>query len=187
MIESLQTAAALAAGFAADPAVAASVEQGADLLANTIRAGGKVLVAGNGGSLCDAAHFAEEMTGRFRNDRPPLPAIALADPGHLTCVANDYGFDEVFARAVLALARPGDALILLSTSGRSRNLLRALEAAHQQRVRTLALLGRGGGALSGRCDVEILAPGDTADRIQELHMLVLHTWVELVEKRLGHA
>ncbi len=157
------------------------------VLADAIRAGGKVLICGNGGSLCDAIHFAEEMTGRFRNDRPPLPAIALADAGHITCTANDYGFQHVFSRAVDALAKPGDVLIALSTSGNSENILKAVLAAKARGVTTIALLGKGGGKLKDLCTHEIIAPGDTADRIQELHMLVLHTLVQGVEHALGYA
>ena len=153
----------------------------ADLVAATIRAGGKVLICGNGGSLCDAAHFAEELTGRFRNDRRPLPAIACTEPGHLTCVANDYGFEHVFSRWITALARPGDAVIILSTSGNSPNCLRAAEAAKAAGARTAALLGKDGGKLRAHCDVEVIAPGATSDRIQEVHMLVLHAVVEAVE------
>ncbi len=167
--------------------LAPRVDAIAAALAHAIRSGGKVLVCGNGGSLCDAIHFAEEMTGRFRNDRPPLPAIALADAGHITCTANDYGFEHVFSRAVEALARPGDALIALSTSGNSLNILHAVHAANSRGLTTIALLGKTGGKLLGLCTHEIIAPGATADRIQELHMLVLHTLVEGVEMALGHA
>ena len=130
---------------------------------------------------------AKGPAGRFRNDRPPLPAIALADAGHITCTANDYGFEHVFSRAVEALGKPGDVLIALSTSGNSENILRAVHAANARRLATVALLGKGGGKLKGQCTHELIAPGDTADRIQELHMLVLHTLVQGVEHALGHA
>lgn len=159
----------------------------AQLLAETIRADQKILICGNGGSLADAVHFAEEMSGRFRGDRRPLPALALAEAGHITCTANDYGFAEVFARMVTALGRPGDVLIVLSTSGNSENIVRALEAAQAAGMRTVALLGKDGGKLRGRATVEIIAPGTTSDRIQELHMLTLHVLVEAVEKELGLA
>jgi D-sedoheptulose 7-phosphate isomerase len=156
----------------------------AELLAATFRAGGKVLVCGNGGSACDAAHFAEELTGRFRKDRPPLPALACTEAGHITCTANDFGFEHVFARWIAALARPGDLVMLLSTSGNSANLLRARQAAERAGARTVALLGRGGGELRGRCDLELIVPGSSSDRIQELQMLLLHALVEHVEAAL---
>lgn len=173
--------------FIAQPAMMRRVDEVAELAVECYRREGKVLVCGNGGSLCDAAHFAEELTGRFRKDRRPLGAIALADAGHLTCVANDYGFEHVFSRGVEALARAGDVLIVLSTSGNSANILRAVEAGRAKQLKTVALLGKGGGKLRDQCDVQIVVPGETADRIQELHMLILHTVVELIEKGLDLA
>jgi D-sedoheptulose 7-phosphate isomerase len=128
------------------------------------------------------------MTGRFRKDRPPLPAIACTDAGHVTCTANDYGYDTVFSRWVQALGQPGDVLIVLSTSGESSNLIRAVEAARangpDRRMSTVALLGRDGGKLQtlGICDHVIVVPGKSSDRIQELHMLILHAWVEGIER-----
>lgn len=153
-------------------------------VAGALRSGHKVMICGNGGSACDAAHFAEELTGRFRADRPPLAALACTDVGHVTCTANDYGFDEVFARWVTALGRPGDVLIVLSTSGNSENVVRAASAGTAAGMTTVALLGRGGGRLKGSCAIEIVVPGETSDRIQELHMLILHTCVEAVETAL---
>lgn len=146
--------------------------------------GNKVLICGNGGSLCDAIHFAEELTGRFRADRRPLPALALADPGHITCTANDYGFEHIFSRGVEAFGAAGDVLIVLSTSGNSPNILRAVDAAKNKGLTTIALLGKSGGELKGRCDLELIVPGATSDRIQELHMLILHTVVEGIESVL---
>lgn len=169
----------------ADAPTVAAIERAGDALAGRLRAGGKILLCGNGGSACDAAHFAEELTGRFRADRRPLAAIACTDPGHITCTANDYGFELVFSRWVEALGRPGDALIILSTSGNSANLLRAAQAARAAEVQSIALLGRGGGKLRGLCSHEIIVPGETSDRIQELHMLILHAWVESIEIGLG--
>jgi len=167
--------------FLADRAMLRKVDDAAALLVECYRQDGKVLICGNGGSLCDAMHFAEEMTGRFRKDRRPLGALALGEAGHLTCVANDYGFEYVFSRGVEALGRRDDVLIALSTSGNSTNILRAAEAAKAKGMRTVALLGKGGGRMRGACDLEVVVPGETADRIQELHMLILHTLVELVE------
>lgn len=173
--------------FLAQPAMMHKVDRVADLAVDCYRRHGKVLICGNGGSLCDAIHFAEELTGRFRKDRKPLGAIALADPGHLTCVSNDYGFEHVFSRGVQALGRPGDVLIVLSTSGNSVNILRAVEAATSLELKTVAILGKDGGKLRDRCDIEIIVPGETSDRIQEVHMLILHTVVELIERELGLA
>jgi D-sedoheptulose 7-phosphate isomerase len=147
--------------------------------------GRKVLICGNGGSLCDASHFAEELTGRFRKDRKPLAAIACADAGHITCVANDYGFEEVFARWVRALGVSGDVLIVLSTSGNSENCVRACTAGQELGLKTCAMLGKGGGRMRGMCDLEIVVPGETSDRIQEIHMLVLHAVVEGVEGEMA--
>jgi len=170
-----------------DAPVLNAAGRAAERLVSTLQTGGKLLVCGNGGSLCDAAHFAEELTGRFRDDRRPLAALACADAGHITCTANDYGFDHVFARWVQALARPGDCVILLSTSGNSQNILLAANAARAARATSIALLGKAGGKLAGVCDLELIVPGETSDRIQELHMLLLHWFVEAIEKGLGLA
>lgn len=187
MLESLREARDLLRQFAEDPGSSAFVEKVASLLAERFRAGSKVLICGNGGSLADAVHFAEELTGRFRADRPPLPAIAIAEPGHITCTANDYGFDRIFSRAVEALGKAGDVLIVLSTSGNSANIARAVDAAQARGLATVALLGKGGGELNGVCDHQIIAPGRTSDRIQEIHMMVLHVLVERIEVELGYA
>lgn len=167
--------------FRNDAELQGKVSQGANLLARCIAGGHKILICGNGGSACDAMHFAEEMTGRFREDRRPLAALACTDIGHITCTANDYGFEYVYSRWVEALARSGDRLVVLSTSGNSANLVRAVEIAHAGGVKTIGLLGKGGGALAGLCDLALMFPGETSDRIQELHMLVLHAWVEAIE------
>ncbi len=185
--ESTAAAAAAAARAAlesliADRTVADRIDRIAALLAERFAAGRKVLICGNGGSACDAMHFAEELTGRFKDDRPPLPAIACADPGHITCTANDYGFEHIFSRWVEALGKKGDVLIVLSTSGNSPNILAAVRAAEQKDMQTVALLGRGGGQLEDRCEHELIVPGTSSDRIQELHMLILHALVEGVER-----
>lgn len=173
--------------FLSDPDQADRIARVAAVLGLAIRAGGKVLACGNGGSLCDAMHFCEELTGRFRNDRRPLPAMACTDPGHLSCTANDFGYEYVFARWVEALGRKGDILIVLSTSGNSRNIVRAVEAGAAMGMTRIALLGGTGGVLSGLCEHQFIVPGTTSDRIQELHMLILHTLVECVEGELGLA
>jgi D-sedoheptulose 7-phosphate isomerase len=156
----------------------------AEELIRTYRAGGTVFLCANGGSYCDALHFAEEMTGKYRKERPPLATLCLGDAAHLTCVGNDYGFEFVFSRQIQALGRPGDLLVLLSTSGKSKNLLLASDAAKSKNIRRVALLGRGGGDLIKKVDESILVPGDTSDRIQELHMILLHISIEMVEREL---
>jgi len=160
----------------------------ASLLAETFRRGSKLLIAGNGGSLCDASHFAEELTGQFRQKRPALPALALSDPSHLTCVANDHGFDQVFARGVEAFGQEGDVFVGLTTSGKSPNIIRAFEMAQQKGLRTVAFLGKDGGALAGSADLEWIVCGfETSDRIQEAHMAAIHIIIEEVERLLGYA
>lgn len=158
-----------------------------EMLTDVYRRGGKAMIAGNGGSMADALHFAEELTGRFRQERRPLPAMALGESTHLTCVSNDYGFDHVFSRMVEAFGAAGDVLILLSTSGNSNNLVLAAEAAKAKGVKVVGLLGRGGGRLAPHCDLVVMAPGETSDRIQEIHMLVLHVVIEAAERELGVA
>jgi D-sedoheptulose 7-phosphate isomerase len=136
--------------------------------------------------MSDAMHFAEELTGRYRDDRPPIAAMAVSDPGHLSCTANDYGYEQVFARFVEAHARPGDALVAISTSGRSPNVLRAAEAARARDTLVVALTGRPGSALADLADIEVCTPaGRYADRVQELHITVLHILVEIIERRLA--
>jgi D-sedoheptulose 7-phosphate isomerase len=168
--------------LASDRANIEWIDHVAAMLAERFAAGRKVLICGNGGSACDAMHFAEELTGRFKEDRTPLPALACTDAGHITCTANDYGFDQVFARWVEALGKKGDVLIVLSTSGNSPNLLAAVKTADAKDLQTVALLGRGGGQLEGLCEHELIVAGNSSDRIQELHMLILHALVEGVER-----
>lgn len=181
----LSDAQSVLATFVADQEAMRATQTAGGALMACYDARCKTIICGNGGSLCDAAHFAEELTGRFRADRPPLPAIALSEPGHLTCTANDYGFEHVFARSVQALGTAGDVLIVLSTSGNSANCVKACDAAKAKGMTTIGLLGKGGGRLRGACDHAIVVPGSTSDRIQELHMLVLHIWVEMIESAVA--
>lgn len=163
----------------------AFIEEAAQLLAACFEQGGKLLIAGNGGSLCDAMHFAEELTGVFRAKRRALPAIALACPGHLSCTANDLGFEEVFARGVEAYGQSGDILVVLSTSGNSANLVRALPLARERGLKVIAFLGKTGGRLKGEADLEWLVGGFAhSDRIQEAHMAAIHILIERVEDKL---
>lgn len=170
--------------FRTDRSVLGALTSLADRLTRAFSEGGKVLIAGNGGSMTDAMHFAEEWTGRFRKERRPFPAMSLSDPSHLSCVANDYGFEYVFSRMVQAFAGPADILILLTTSGNSPNLVRAAEAAKEVGCHVAGFLGKGGGKLLPLCDTVVMAPGDTSDRIQELHMMSLHILIEAVEAAL---
>ncbi|MES2273217.1 MAG: SIS domain-containing protein [Chlamydiota bacterium] len=161
------------------------IESAADLISQSFRGGHKLIIAGNGGSLCDAMHFAEELTGQFRGKRPALPAIALADPGHLTCVSNDMGYESVFARSIEALGLPGDIFVALTTSGNSPNLITAVQVAKERGLRTIAFLGKTGGIIKGLCDLEWIVSGFRySDRIQEAHMTAIHIIIEMVEKAL---
>lgn len=154
---------------------------GADLKL-TLARGGKLLTAGNGGSAADALHLTEELVGRFDKERPSLPSIALcADPMLLTCISNDYGFDRVFSRQIEGLGKPGDALVVFSTSGNSPNIIRALETAKSRGLKTVALLGKNGGACKGIADHEIVVPSNSTARIQEVHAFILHLWLSQFE------
>ncbi len=157
----------------------------AELIDQCLRAGKKLLVCGNGGSAADAAHFATEFVVRFIKDRPAYPAICLAsDGGLLTAAGNDYGFDEIFARQVAALGREGDLLVCLTTSGGSKNVIRALEEAKKRKLKSIALLGRDGGSTIGLANVDLLVGGNSTARIQEAHKLLLHVLCETVEASL---
>jgi len=169
----------------ATPAGVAFIEEAAALLTECFNKGNKVLIAGNGGSLCDAAHFAEELTGFFRGPRRALPAIAFTEPGHLTCVGNDLGFDQIFARAVEAYGTVDDLFIGLTTSGNSPNIVAAFIQAQKMGLKTIAFLGKGGGKLKGVADLEVIIEGyATSDRIQEAHMTAIHIIIEMVEEHL---
>jgi D-sedoheptulose 7-phosphate isomerase len=155
-------------------------------LAATLAASGKIMTCGNGGSACDALHLTEELVGRFDKNRRSLAALCLcADAPLLTCIANDFGYDTVFARQVEGLGRPGDALIIFSTSGNSANLVAALQRAREQGLTTISLLGKNGGRCKGLADFEIIVPSATTARIQEIHTFVLHAWLDLIETELG--
>lgn len=183
-LSALHEAADVVAKFAKDPEQIARCEAFSKLLIEMYRGGGNLFVCGNGGSHCDAMHFAEEFTGRYRKDRRPLGALALGDASHVTCVSNDYGFEHIFSRQLEGLARKGDVLVGLSTSGNSANVIRAFEAAKHIGVKTVALLGRDGGALKTLADLAIVIPAQTSDRIQEMHIKLIHTVIETVEREI---
>lgn len=166
-------------------ALDADVARAGALIAGSLAAGGKLLVCGNGGSAADAQHLASELTGRFIKERRPLAAISLTtDSSALTCIGNDYAFDEVFARPLRGLGRPGDVLVGISTSGNSANVRRAAEDARALGMQVVGLLGRDGGAIKALCDVAITVPNDVTARIQEAHILVIHTLCGLIEQEL---
>lgn len=168
-----------------EPQSLAFIEETAQMLVNCFRMGGKIILAGNGGSLCDAAHFAEELTGFFRGFRPALPAIVLNDPGHITCTANDLGFEWVFSRGIEAFGKKDDIFIGLTTSGNSANIVYATEAAKKIGLKTVLFLGKDGGKLRGVGDLElIIANFSTSDRIQEAHMAAIHLIIQRLEELL---
>ena len=161
-----------------------SIDKSVNYLINAFLARKTVISCGNGGSTCDAMHFAEEFTGRYRKNRPALPAMAIADPSHLTCVSNDYGFDQVFARSVDAFGQEDGVLLAISTSGNSQNILEAVKIAHDRKMKIIGLTGKGGGRLAPLCHTSFIAPGANADRIQEIHIKIIHTLIEGVEREL---
>ncbi|MDB0059473.1 D-sedoheptulose 7-phosphate isomerase [bacterium] len=179
----LEEAAQLLERVRHDAALIQAIDHSGQTLIDTLASGGKIISCGNGGSMSDAMHFAEELSGRYREDRPGLAAIACSDPSHLTCVGNDYGFDQVFARYVQALGKKGDALVAISTSGNSANVLNAARVAREMGMSVVGLTGRGGGELTALCDVQVSIPWEGyADRVQELHIKVIHAWIDQIER-----
>lgn len=172
--------------FLSDDHNIVQIEAAAKLIADSFKQGGKVLSCGNGGSHCDAMHFAEELTGRYRENRPGYPGIAISDPSHLSCVSNDFGYEYVFSRYVEAVGAKGDVLFGLSTSGNSGNILKAIDAAKAKGMKTIALTGKDGGKMAGLADVEIRVPHfGYADRIQEVHIKIIHIIIQLIEKEMA--
>jgi len=171
--------------FLADPSNIETVQSAGNLMVESIKAGGKIIACGNGGSMCDAMHFAEELTGRFRDDRRSIPAVSISDPSHITCVANDYGFDHIFSRYIEGIGDQGDVLLAISTSGNSANVMKGIQAAQLKGVKVVALTGKDGGQVADMCDVEIRAPhSQYADRAQELHIKVIHALIDHIERNL---
>ena len=160
-----------------------AIERAAAIMVNAVQEGGKIISCGNGGSMTDAMHFAEELSGVFREKRPALPAISISDPSHITCTANDYSFDEIFARYVEGVGQQGDVLLAISTSGNSMNIIKAAEAAAGKGMKVIGLTGKTGGLLAGMADQEIRVKGRKhSDRIQEIHIKILHILVLLIEQ-----
>lgn len=185
IVAELQEAAEVLNKFLADNANIEAIDNAAKLLAERFKQGGKVIACGNGGSHCDAMHFAEELTGRYRENRPAMPAIAISDPSHLSCVSNDFGYDYVFSRYIEGLGQAGDVLLGISTSGNSGNILKAIEVAKHKGMKVIVLSGKDGGQMAGLADVEIRVPHfGFADRIQEVHIKCIHIMIQLIEKHM---
>ena len=162
-----------------------AVAKAAELMVSSLRQGGCLYSCGNGGSMCDAMHFAEELTGRYRKDRPAVRAISISDASHISCVGNDYGYEFIFSRYIEAHGRPGDVLLAISTSGSSKNVKRAVDAARERGMKVVSLTGHPGSVIGSLADVDVCTPGGPyADRVQELHIKVIHTFMELIERNL---
>lgn len=184
--DELNEAAKVLHDFIQNPANAESIQQASQMIVDSVNAGGKILSCGNGGSHCDAMHFAEELTGRYRGDRKSIPAICISDASHITCVGNDYGFEFIFSRFIDGVGSKGDVLFTLSTSGNSPNILRAVQSAKEKGMKVIALTGKDGGKLGPLADLEIRVPHfGFADRIQEVHIKIIHILMLLIEKQLA--
>lgn len=181
----LEQAAQVLQNFIDNPDNLAVIEKAAHVLSETLQQGGKIISCGNGGSHCDAMHFAEELSGRYRENRRPLPAVAISDPSHISCVGNDYGYEYVFSRYIEALGQAGDTLVAFSTSGNSPSILEAARVAKQKGMQVIALTGKEGGNLAHLTDIEIRVPHQGyADRIQEVHIKIIHILILLIEKQV---
>lgn len=184
IIEAMQNARTTLDSFLANPQNIKTMDAAISSLVSSFKNGGKVISCGNGGSMCDAMHFAEELTGRFRKDRPALPAVAISDSSHISCVANDYGFDYIFSKYVEAWGKEGDTLLAISTSGNSPNVLNAVEAAKARGMKVIGLLGKGGGKMKDMVDFPLIIDATVSDRIQEMHIKIIHTFIEGVERQI---
>lgn len=171
--------------FIVDPKNIDSIEKAGILIVEGLKKGNKIISCGNGGSMCDAMHFAEELSGRFREDRKAIPAISISDPTHMSCVGNDYGYEKVFSRYIEAIGNKGDILLAISTSGNSTNVINAIHAAKLKGMTIIGLTGKDGGKMAPICDVEIRAPhSQYADRAQEIHIKVIHSLIHFIEVSL---
>ncbi|NOR34450.1 MAG: D-sedoheptulose 7-phosphate isomerase [Bacteroidales bacterium] len=185
ILENLKEAQAVLEDFISQPEYIDAIEKAAALMADAIQNGGKIISCGNGGSMTDAMHFAEELSGKYSEQRPALPAISISDPSHIPCIANDYSFDEVFSRYVEAVGQQGDILLAISTSGNSMNIIKAAEAAMGKGMKVIGLTGKTGGLLAGMVDSEIRVKGKKySDRIQEIHIKIIHILVLLIEQEV---
>lgn len=185
ILQELTEAQSVLEKFINQPENIQKIIQTAQLMANAMKQGGKIISCGNGGSHCDAMHFAEELSGRYRDNRQALAALAISDPSHLSCVSNDYGYEFVFSRFIEGLGRSEDVLLGISTSGNSGNIIKAVEAAQAKGMKTVILTGKDGGKLAGMADVEIIVPHfGYADRIQEIHIKIIHILIGLIEQQM---
>ncbi len=185
IIKNLREAADSLEKFMNTAAAIESLEGAVNVMTVSLNNGGKIISCGNGGSMCDAMHFAQELTGRYKHERPSLPAISISDPSHITCVGNDYGFDRIFSRFIDGMGAKGDVLLAISTSGNSANVIKAAEAALEKGMKVVALTGKSGGLLGKIADVEIRVDGPNySDRVQEIHIKVVHILIELIEKEV---
>ena len=183
--ENFQDAEKLLSDFNKDASNFKKIDEAIDLITSSLKNGGKIISCGNGGSMCDAMHFAEELSGRFRNDRKALAAVSISDPSHISCVGNDYGYDFIFSRYIEALGNAGDVLLAISTSGNSKNVLKAIEVARLRGIKVIGLTGKDGGEMASICNIEIRAPHSKfADRAQEIHIKVIHSLIHGVEQAL---
>jgi len=162
-----------------------NIESSGDLMVKSIKSGCKIISCGNGGSMADAMHFAEELSGRFRENRKAISAISISDPTHISCTANDFGYDFIFSRFIESIGKKGDTLLAISTSGNSENVIKAAEKARENGIFVIALTGKDGGKLSGLCDIEIRSPySKYADRVQEIHIKVIHSLIQYIESNI---
>ncbi len=175
---------AVLVNFLNDENAMAAIAAAGELMHQSLKSGGKIISCGNGGSMSDAMHFAEELTGRYRENRPSMAAISISDPTHISCVANDYGYEFIFSRFVEGMGRSNDILLAISTSGNSANVIRAAETARHKGIKVVGLTGKDGGQLAALCDVEIRAPqSDYADRVQEIHIKIIHSLIDFLERK----
>jgi len=185
--QELQEAHQVLSNFMADPKLIETIAEMAHLMTQAIENGGKIITCGNGGSHCDAMHFAEELTGRYRNDRKSLPAIAISDSAHLTCVGNDYGYEFIFSRFIEGMGNNGDVLLAITTSGNSMNIVNAVKTAKEKNIKTIVLAGKDGGKLANIADKILIVPHfGFADRIQEIHIKIIHIMILLLEQKIAH-
>ncbi len=185
ILDELKESAAVLNTFINTPSALIAIKNATDIMVACVASGNKIISCGNGGSMSDAMHFAEELTGRFRNNRKSIAAIAISDPSHITCTANDYGFEHIFSRYIEGVAKQGDVLLAISTSGNSENIVEAVKAAKEKQMKVVALTGKDGGKLADMVDIEIRAPFTIyADRAQEIHIKVIHILIKNIEQEL---
>jgi len=184
--QNIQEAQQVLSHFLTQEDQAKNFDHAVELMVACLKNGGKIISCGNGGSMCDAMHFAEELSGRFRENRRALAAVSISDPSHISCVGNDYGYNFIFSRYLEALGKPGDVLLGISTSGNSGNVLEAIKVAKEIGIKVVGLTGKDGGKMRGMCDAEICAPTTPfADRAQELHIKIIHSFIQSIEAQMG--